>query len=232
VTAQDRRHHRRRPAGVFHGVQSLRQLLPPDLERFGWRADGGRVTVPAVEIEDQPRFSWRGAMLDVSRHFSPVAEVKKFIDLLALHKFSVFHWHLVDDQGWRVEIKKYPKLTEIGAWREKTVRPSSGGHPRHSARRFLHAGELRDVVAYAAERAITVVPEIEMPGHSSAALAAYPELGCTDAPGYNPQVQPWWGIFPETYAPKPATLQFLDDVLTRCWRSSRASSSTSAATRR
>lgn len=203
------------PAGVFHGVQSLRQLLPPDIERFGWRADGGRVTVPAVAIEDRPRFGWRGAMLDVSRHFSPVAEVKKFIDLLALHKFSVFHWHLVDDQGWRVEIKKYPKLTEVGAWREKTVRPDAPeGTPGIPHGGWYTQAELRDVVAYAAERAITVVPEIEMPGHSSAALAAYPELGCTDAPGYNPKVQPWWGIFPETYAPKPATLQFLDDVLT------------------
>ncbi len=202
------------PAGVFHGVQSLRQLLPPDLERFGWRADGGRVTVLAVEIEDRPRFSWRGAMLDVSRHFSPVAEVKKFIDLLALHKFSVFHWHLVDDQGWRVEIKKYPKLTEVGAWRPATLRQlveEGGDDIPHGG--FYTQDELRDVVAYAAARAITVVPEIELPGHSSAALAAYPELGCTDAPGYNPQVQTRWGIFPETYAPKPATLQFLDDVL-------------------
>ncbi len=202
-------------AGVFHGVQTLRQLLPPDLERFGWRADGGRVTVPAVAIEDRPRFSWRGAMLDVSRHFSPVAEVKKFIDLLALHKFSVFHWHLVDDQGWRVEIKKYPKLTEVGAWRDATLRQlvEEGGDGIPHGGYYTQA-ELREVVAYAAERAITVVPEIELPGHSSAALAAYPELGCTDAPGYNPQVQTRWGIFPETYAPKPATLKFLDDVLT------------------
>lgn len=202
-------------AGVFYGLQTLRQLLPPDLERFGWRADGGRVTVPAVEIEDRPRYGWRGAMLDVSRHFSPVAEVKKFIDLLALHKLNVFHWHLVDDQGWRIEIRKYPKLTEIGAWRESSVRQlvenEDDGIPHGGC--YTQA-ELRDVVAYAAERCITVMPEIEVPGHSSAALTAYPQFGNTDAPGYNPRVQPRWGIYPETYAPKIETQQFLDDIFT------------------
>lgn len=203
------------PAGVFYGLQTLRQLLPPDLERFGWRADGGHVTVPSVEIEDRPRFGWRGAMLDVSRHFSPVAEVKKFIDLLALHKLNVFHWHLVDDQGWRIAIKKYPKLTEVGAWRATTPRQLAEGEfddVPHGG--FYTQEELRDIVAYAAERFISVMPEIEVPGHSSAALAAYPHLGNTDAPGYDPKVQGRWGIFPETYAPKPATLQFLDDVFT------------------
>lgn len=200
-------------AGVFYGWQTLRQLLPPDIERFGRNADGGRVTVPAVEIEDQPRFRWRGAHLDVSRHFSPVDEVKKFIDLMALHKLNVFHWHLVDDQGWRVEIKKYPKLTEVGAWRGTTakqlVEGEFDGIPHGG---FYTQDELRDVVAYAAERGMAVVPEIEVPGHSSAALAAYPEFGNTDAPGYNPQVQGYWSIFPETYAPKPETLRFLDEV--------------------
>jgi hexosaminidase len=202
-------------AGVFYGMQSLRQLLPPDIERFGWRAGGGATTHPALEIEDQPRFSWRGSLLDVSRHFSPVAEVKKYLDTLALHKLNVFHWHLVDDQGWRIEIKKYPKLTSIGAWREATPRVEaqqvSDGVPHGG---FYTQDEIRDVVAYATERFITVVPEIEVPGHSSAALAAYPQLGNTDAPGYAPQVQPRWTIFPETYAPKPETLQFLDDVFT------------------
>lgn len=202
-------------AGVFYGMQTLRQLLPPDIERFGWRAGGGGLTVAAVEIEDQPRFSWRGSLLDVSRHFSPVAEVKKYLDTLALHKLNVFQWHLVDDQGWRIEIKKYPKLTSVGAWRDNTVRvgdePNLDGVPHGG---FYTQDEIRDVVAYAAERFITVVPEIEVPGHSSAALAAYPQYGNTDAPGYAPKVQSRWAIFPETYAPKPETLAFLDDIFT------------------
>jgi len=202
-------------AGVFYGMQSLRQLLPPDLERFGWRAGGGGLTVAAVEIEDKPRFSWRGSLLDVSRHFSPVAEVKKYLDSLALHKLNVFQWHLVDDQGWRIEIKKYPKLTTVGAWRGSTVRvgdePNLDDIPHGG---FYTQDEIREVVAYAAERFITVVPEIEVPGHSSAALAAYPQYGNTDAPGYAPKVQSRWAIFPETYAPKPETLAFLDDIFT------------------
>ncbi len=215
VTAQGVTIHGGGAAGVFYGMQSLRQLLPPDIERFGWRAGGGVTTVAAVEIEDRPRFGWRGSLLDVSRHFSPVAEVKKYLDTLALHKLNVFHWHLVDDQGWRIEIKKYPKLTSVGAWRAATPRvdnePVSDGIPHGG---FYTQDEIRDVVAYAAERFITVVPEIEVPGHSSAALAAYPHLGNTDAPGYAPVVQPRWTIFPETYAPKPETLEFLDNVFT------------------
>ncbi|MDB6168744.1 MAG: beta-N-acetylhexosaminidase [Verrucomicrobia bacterium] len=203
------------PAGVFYGTQSLRQLLPPDVERFGWRANGQDVTAPALEIEDRPRFGWRGSLLDVSRHFSPVSEVKRYLDTMALQKLNVFHWHLVDDQGWRIEIRKYPKLTSVGAWRAGTTRV--GAEQETDA--VPHGGfytqeEIRDVVAYAAARFITVVPEIEVPGHSSAALAAYPEFGNTDAPGYAPQLRTGWSIFPETYAPKPETLQFLDDVFT------------------
>jgi hexosaminidase len=202
-------------AGVFYGTQTLRQLLPPDIERFGWRAGGGRLTVAALEIEDRPRFSWRGSLLDVSRHFSPVAEIKQYLATLALHKLNVFQWHLVDDQGWRIEIKKYPKLTSVGAWRDTTIRVGAeqefDGIPHGG---FYTQDEIREVVAYAAERFITVVPEIEVPGHSSAALAAYPQFGNTDAPGYAPQVQSRWAIFPETYAPKPETLAFLDDVFT------------------
>jgi hexosaminidase len=201
--------------GVFYGMQTLRQLLPPDIERFGWRAGGGELTVPALEIEDQPRFSWRGSLLDVSRHFSPMVEVKKYLDTLALHKLNVFQWHLVDDQGWRIEIKKYPRLTTVGAWRDTTVRVGAEGEydgVPHGG--FYTQDEIREVVAYAAERFITVVPEIELPGHSSAALAAYPQFGNTDALGYAPKVQSRWAIFPETYAPKPETLAFLDDVFT------------------
>lgn len=200
-------------AGVFYGVQTLRQMLPPDIERFGWRAAGGKVTVPAAEIEDRPRFGWRGSLLDVSRHFATVEEIKQHIDLLALHKLNVLHLHLVDDQGWRVEIKKYPRLTEVGAWRQTTTRVGAetqqDGIPHGG---YYTQDELRELVAYAAERFVTVVPEIEVPGHSSAALAAYPEFGNTDAPGYDPQVQSRWAIFPEVLAPKPATLKFLDEV--------------------
>ena len=202
-------------AGVFWGVQSLRQLLPPDVEQSGLHTNAGKVSVPAVEILDRPRFGWRGAMLDVSRHFASVAEVKRFIDLMALHKLNVFHWHLVDDQGWRVEIKKYPRLTEVGAWRAQSATPGD----EHRGDGIPHGGfytqdEMRAVVAYAAARHIRVMPEIELPGHSSAALTAYPHLGATDAPGYAPAVQWIWGIFKETYAPRPDTLQFLDDVFT------------------
>ena len=202
-------------AGVFYGTQSLRQLLPPDIERICRRAGAGKLTVTALEIEDYPRFSWRGSLLDVSRHFSPIEEVKKYIATLALHKLNVFQWHLVDDQGWRIQIKKYPRLTSVGAWRSRTV--IQGKEPElddvpHGG--FYTQDEIREVVAFAAEHFVTVVPEIEMPGHSSAALTAYPHLGNTDAPGYAPQVQPRWAIFPETYAPKPETLAFLDDVLT------------------
>ena len=201
--------------GVFYGMQSLRQLLLPDVERFGWRANGGTMTVAALEIEDQPRFTWRGSLLDVSRHFSPISEVKKYLDTLALHKLNVFQWHLVDDQGWRIEIKKYPKLTTVGAWRETTIRVGNeqeyDGVPHGG---FYTQDEIREVVAYAAERFITVVPEIEVPGHSSAALAAYPQYGNTDAPGYAPKVQSRWAIFPETYSPHPETLAFLDDIFT------------------
>lgn len=202
-------------AGVFYGLQSLRQLLPPDVEQSKLRTQNGKLTAPAAEIVDRPRFGWRGSLLDVSRHFATVAEVKRYIDLMALHKLNVFHWHLVDDQGWRIEIKKYPKLTEVGAWRAQTViqyrEQELDGVPHGG---FYTQDEIRDVVAYAAERFITVMPEIEVPGHSSAALAAYPQFGNTDAPGYAPRVQERWAIFPETYAPKAETLQFLDDVFT------------------
>jgi len=203
------------PAGVFYGVQTLRQLLPPDAEQSGLRTQNGRLEVPAVTIVDSPRFGWRGAMLDVSRHFASVAEVKRFLDLMVLHKLNVFHWHLVDDQGWRIEIKRYPRLTEIGAWRAETSRrddETKGDGVPHGG--FYTQDEIRAVVAYAAERFIRIVPEIELPGHSSAALAAYPHLGNTDVPEYQPKVQCLWGIIKETYAPKPETFQFLDDVFT------------------
>lgn len=206
--------HAATPAGVFYGVQTLRQLLPPDMEQGGLRSAGGRAEVAAVEITDRPRFAWRGALLDVGRHFFPAADVKRFLDQMALHKLNVLHWHLTEDQGWRIEIKKYPKLTEVGAWR--TSSPVAGGNKEddgvpHGG--FYSQDEVREIVAYAAARFIRVMPEIELPGHSSAAIAAYPQLGNTDSPGYAPKVQVRWGVFPYLYAPKPETFQFLDDVL-------------------
>ena len=209
-------------AGVFYGVQTLRQLLPPDMERGGVQAagpsagsgQGTRAEVAALEITDRPRFAWRGALLDVGRYFFTVADVKRFLDEMALHKLNVLHWHLTEDQGWRLEIKKYPRLTEVGAWR--TSSPVAGGNQAddgvpHGG--FYSQDEVREIVAYAAARFIRVMPEIELPGHSSAAIASYPQFGNTDAPGYAPKVQVRWGVFPYLYAPKPETFQFLDDVL-------------------
>jgi hexosaminidase len=179
-----------KPAGLFYGIQSLRQL-----------ATGAR-TIPCAEIEDRPRFGWRGMLLDCCRHFMTVDLVKRYIDLLAYHKMNVFHWHLTEDQGWRLEIKRYPRLTEIGAWRTQNGKRCGG---------FYTQDEVRDVVAYAASRFVTIVPEIEMPGHSVAALAAYPELSCTGVPI---AVENHWGIFNDVMCPgKDSTFEFVQNVL-------------------
>ena len=176
------------PAGAFYGIETLRQLLPPEVFR-DVRVDGTRWAVPAVSIVDVPRFSWRGAHLDTSRHFMPKAFVEQFLDLLALHKLNRFHWHLTDDQGWRLEIKKYPKLTEVGAWRKETIVGHEARDPatakfdgtRYGG--FYTQDDVREIVTYAADRFITVVPEIEMPGHSQEVVAAYPELSSTPERG-------------------------------------------------
>lgn len=198
------------PAGLFYGLQTLTQLLFGD-HTSGW-------SVPVVQIVDAPRFAYRGMHLDVGRHFFPVAFIKKYIDLLAMYKMNKFHWHLTDDQGWRIEIKKYPKLTEIGAYRQETVmgknferfdRPYIGDGKPHGG--FYTQEEVREVVAYARARYIDVIPEIEMPGHATAALAAYPEFACTDGPFDVPTT---WGIFEDVFCPKEETFQFLEDVLT------------------
>ncbi len=202
-----------KPAGVFYGTLSLRQLLPPAV--YSKQAQAGvRWTVPAVKIEDSPRFVWRGAMLDVVRHFMPKDAVLRFIDLLAMQKMNTFHFHLTDDQGWRIQIRKYPKLTEIGAWRKQT----RIGHEMESKEfdgkphgGFYTQQDIRDIVAYAADRFITVVPEIEMPGHATAAIAAYPELGNTGKPI---EVGTYWGVFPSIFSPRETTITFLQDVLT------------------
>jgi hexosaminidase len=200
-------------AGVFYGIQTLRQLLPPAAFSARVKADGVW-ELPAVHIEDQPRFAWRGAMLDVCRHFMPKEFVLAFIDLLALHKLNTFHWHLTDDQGWRIEIKKYPRLTQIGAWRKESRLGHEGKQP-HGFDKQPHGGfytqqEIRQVVEYARQRHITVVPEIEMPGHAQAAIAAYPELGVTGEP-----LEVWtrWGVNANIFNPNEKTILFMQDVL-------------------
>lgn len=164
--------------GLYYGIQSLRQLLPAEIESS--KSMDFPISIPCMEIVDQPRFGWRGMHLDVSRHFFTVDEVKRYINLIAMHKMNIFHWHLIDDQGWRIEIKKYPKLTEIGAWRvdreDKHWREREPQQPNEIASYggFYTQEEIREIVQYAKDRYITVIPEIEMPAHVTSALAAYP----------------------------------------------------------
>jgi hexosaminidase len=207
-----------RPAGAFYAVQTLRQLLPPDNFRQA-AVTGVSWAVPAVEIEDMPRFGWRGAHLDVSRSFMPKEFVKKYIDLLALHKLNRFHWHLTDDQGWRIEIKKYPLLTAVGAWRRNSlvgVQHNYADTTQWVYDNVPHGGfytqdDVREVVAYAKARFITVVPEIEMPGHAQAAIAAYPWLGNT---GAQLEVLGHWGVDENIMNPSDSAIHFMQDVLT------------------
>lgn len=196
--------------GAFNGVQTLRQLLPPAIFGKRWQT-GVRWTIPAVTIDDSPRFRWRGGHLDVGRHFMPVETVKRFIDLLAMHKMNVFHWHLTEDQGWRIEIKKFPKLTQIGSKRKDTMLtyspPTYSGKPHEG---FYTQSQVRDIVRYASERFVTIVPEIEMPGHAAAAIAAYPELGNTGKPI---EVKVDWGVHEDVFNVEDSTINFLKDVL-------------------
>jgi len=205
-----------RPAGAFYAIQTLRQLLPPAILREA-KVTGTAWRMPAVSIEDYPRFTWRGMHLDVGRHFMPKEFVKKYIDLLALHKMNRFHWHLTEDQGWRIEIKQYPRLAEVGAWRGQTIigRPDDDstkwrfdGQPHGG---YYTQDDIREVVAYAQARFVTIVPEIEMPGHSQAAIAAYPELGNT-----GDTLSPWtsWGVDENILNPGEPTIRFYQNVLT------------------
>ncbi len=200
--------------GIFYGIQSLRQLLPAEIENGDH--DIKELTIPAVTISDSPRYAYRGMHLDVGRHFFPVASVKKYIDLIAMHKMNTFHWHLTEDQGWRIEIKKYPRLTEVGGFRKGTAIGLAGTknapytYDDVPYGGFYTQEEIKEVVAYAGARHITVIPEIELPGHSLAALTAYPQFGNTNGPY---EVAKRWGIFTETYAPTEATFGFLEDVL-------------------
>jgi len=194
------------PAGLFYAVQSLRQLLPA----------GGELAVPCVEIEDYPRFAWRGSMLDTCRYFFSLNTVLRYIDLLAMHKMNVFHWHLTNDQGWRIEIERYPRLTEVGAWRRDTRaghendvenNPNYDGIPHGG---YYTKADVRRVIEFAAKRHITVVPEIEMPGHAQAAIAAYPELGNLSTPV---EVSRKWGVHWDVFNAEEHTIRFLQNVL-------------------
>ena len=201
------------PTGIFYAMQSLRQLLPAAIDKDSL-SSGVKWSVPCMEIEDYPRYPYRGLMLDVCRHFFPISFVKKYIDYLAYHKMNRFHWHLTDDQGWRIEIKKYPKLTEVSAFRDRTLI----GHYSDKPRRWdmTHYGgyytqeEIRDVIAYAQKRFVTIIPEIEMPGHAEAALAAYPNLSCSGGPF---ELVGDWGIRKDIYCSREETFLFLQDVL-------------------
>ncbi|NLI36128.1 MAG: family 20 glycosylhydrolase [Bacteroidales bacterium] len=191
--------------GVFYGIQTLRKSMPAI-------AKGNNIAFPCVTINDYPRFAYRGMMLDCGRHFFPAKFIKEYIDLLALHNMNYFHWHLTEDQGWRIEIKKYPKLTEIGSKRAQTViGHNSGKYDGQPYGGFYTQAEIKEIVAYAKARHITIIPEIDMPGHMSAALAAYPYLGCTGGPY---KVQEEWGVFDDILCiGKESTFTFIEDVL-------------------
>ena len=200
------------PKGVFYAVQSLIQLLPPEFIKDGFKSEG--INIQTLKIEDNPEFSYRGMHLDVSRHMYPVEFIKKYIDALAMLKMNTFHWHLTDDQGWRIEIKKYPKLQEVAAYRKETLIGHYSNQPHQFDGKkyggYYTQEEVKDIVAYAQKRFITVIPEIEMPGHSQAAIAAYPELGCS---GDKVDVATKWGVFEDIYCPKEETFKFLENVL-------------------
>ncbi len=209
--------------GVFYGIQTLIQLLPTDTAAL--------LTIAPIQVQDAPRFQYRGMMLDVSRHFFPADFIKKYIDLLALHKMNRLHWHLTDDHGWRIEIKKYPQLTAVGAWRNGTVIGNYPGQGNTNQRYggFYTQAEVKDIIQYAAQRHITIVPEIEMPGHASAAIAAFPFLSCfPDQPTFinkfpselskqkgGKQVQETWGVHTDVYcAGNDTVFNMMQDILT------------------
>ena len=228
--------------GAFYAVQTLRQLFPPELNTVPKapetvpepgkgkgkskkpkpskddkkQVDPSKIkwTAPCCTVQDAPRFAYRGLHLDVSRHFFPISFVKKYIDLLAMHKLNTFHWHLTDDQGWRIEIKKYPKLQSVAACRKETLVGHYSDQPQKfdgkPACGFYTQEEVKEVVEYARQRFVTIIPEIEMPGHALAALAAYPELGCTGGPYETAKT---WGVFDDVFCPTEKTFQFIDDVL-------------------
>ncbi|WP_201747878.1 glycoside hydrolase family 20 protein [Chitinophaga vietnamensis] len=197
--------HGNSSAGTFYGVQSLIQLLPVE--------KGNALYIPAVAVKDAPRFAYRGLHLDVGRHFFPVEFIKKYIDLLAMHKYNTFHWHLTEDQGWRIEIKRYPRLQEVASKRKETMagRYADNKYDGKPYGGFYTQEQVKEVVKYASEHFVTVIPEIEMPGHSLAALAAYPNLGCTGGPY---EVGTHWGVYDDVYcAGNDSVYTFLEGVL-------------------
>ena len=199
-------------AGAFYAGQTLLQLLPSAI--FNEAPVPGAVwELPDVTIEDRPRFHWRGVMLDSVRHFQPIEYIRKFVDLLAQHRINVLHWHLTDDQGWRLEIRKYPRLTEVGGRRRETIKGhlhSNAGGDGVPVEGFYTQAEVRELIEYAARRNVAILPEIEMPGHAKAAVAAYPHLGCLDTPV---EVCTQWGVHETLFNIRPETLSFLQDVL-------------------
>ena len=192
-------------AGTFYGIQTLIQLLPVEKKTS--------LAVPWITVSDKPRFSYRGMHLDVGRHFMPVDFIKKYIDYLAMHKFNNFHWHLTEDQGWRIEIKKYPLLTQVGSCRDQTLvgRYGSNKYDGKKYCGFYTQEQIKEVVKYAADRYINIIPEIEMPGHALAAIASYPELSCT--PSEPKKVAQTWGVFEDVFCPTENTFTFLENVL-------------------
>ncbi|WP_442266159.1 beta-N-acetylhexosaminidase [Tenacibaculum sp. ZS6-P6] len=193
--------------GAFYAVQTLLQLIPVV-------NNGEEIPIHCIKIKDKPRFKYRGMHLDVGRHFFSVDFIKKYIDVIASLKYNTFHWHLTEDQGWRIEIKKYPKLQEIAAYRDETLIGHYNSQPQQFDGKkyggYYTQKEVKDIVTYASERFVTIIPEIEMPGHSQAAIAAYPELGCSDTPI---KVATTWGVFDEVYCPTETTFKFLEDVI-------------------
>ena len=214
VTAGGVRISAPRHAGLFYGLQTLRALLEAESARRAITQGTTGATLAGARIEDAPRFVYRGLHLDVGRHFAPVEFVKRYIDLMSRYKYNTFHWHLTEDQGWRIEIRKYPRLTEVGGCRKETQlgrnrNPYVGDSIRYCG--SYTQDQVREVVAYAKSRYVTVIPEIEMPGHAKAALAAYPELGCGPGPY---EVWTMWGVDPNIFCPKEETFTFLENVLT------------------
>lgn len=194
------------PAGAFYAAQTLKQSLEKDA--------AGKWAIPCMTVTDSPRFSWRGIMIDSGRNPLSISELKGIIDLLAQYKVNTIHWHLTEDQGWRLEIKKYPKLTSIGATRPESPIPGNRNKGDGKPFTFFYTQkEVRELVDYARRRHITIVPEIEMPGHAAAAITAYPEFGNKDIPGYKPRVATRWGILPFTFSPTEPTFKFIDGIL-------------------
>lgn len=199
------------PTGIFYGLQTVCQLLPAQV--YGEKRAGGvRWVVPCCEIEDEPRFSYRGILLDCGRYFMPKETIFRFIDVMAMHKQNMFHWHLTQDQGWRIEIKKYPRLTEVGAWRKQTDGYKNDVKDPNPHGGFYTQDDAREVVEYARRKCVTVIPEIGLPGHATAAIAAYPELSCFPDREY--EVATTWGIKKDVFCPSAATFGFLEDVFT------------------